>query len=48
VNDPANVVLVCVSMTLAVASIVCAWDARRQAQRAQAAYAEIERLRGTE
>jgi type VI protein secretion system component VasK len=36
--SPADVVLTVVSMTLAVAASVCAWDARRQAQRADAAH----------
>ncbi len=50
--SPADVILTCVSMTLAVAAWLCAWEARRYAQqaaesrdRARRAYAEIERLR---
>ncbi len=48
----AETILITISMTLAVAAFVCAWDARKYAQqaaesrqRAQRAYAEIERLR---
>lgn len=36
--SPADVILTCVSMTLAVGASVCAWDAHRQALRADEAH----------
>ncbi len=50
--SPAETILTVVSMTLAVAAFVCAWDARKYAQQAsearertRRAYEQIERLR---
>ncbi len=43
--SPAETSLTVISMTLAVAAFVCAWDARKYAQQASEARAELRRMR---